>query len=314
MKKALFIGAACIDVVIYLDRLPRTEEDIHPDRQVMSLGGCACNAACAAKLVCSDITFAGVVGTGVFGELAEKELLKRELPVIIRSEEENGCCYCFVESGGERTFLSIHGAEYKFKREWLKPLDDISFDYVYVSGLEVEEPTGEALIDYLFEFPERKVFYCPGIRGASLLEKNKRIMSLHPVLHLNRQESVAMAKNLLGKPFEDYKSAAKALSGISHESVVVTLGEDGVYALTKEGEITVPSEKQNVVNTIGAGDTHVGVLIGSLCNGMSFSEALICANKWAARTVASEEAVPYGMSGSVTIHSLLGCDSNGFCH
>ena len=66
MKRALFIGAACIDVVIYLDRLPRTEEDIQPDKQVMSLGGCACNAACAAKLLCSDITFAGAVGTGVF--------------------------------------------------------------------------------------------------------------------------------------------------------------------------------------------------------------------------------------------------------
>ncbi len=37
MRKALFIGSACIDVILYLERLPKTEEDIHPGKQVMQL-------------------------------------------------------------------------------------------------------------------------------------------------------------------------------------------------------------------------------------------------------------------------------------
>ena len=113
---ALFIGAACIDVVIYLERLPKTEENIHPWKQTVSLGGCACNAARAARLVCDRITFAGPVGTGVFGELAERELAKSGLSVSIRTEKENGCCYCFVEDGGKSTFMSVHGGEYAFDR------------------------------------------------------------------------------------------------------------------------------------------------------------------------------------------------------
>ena len=36
MKRALFIGAACVDVVIYIDRLPKTKEDIHPKKQVQN--------------------------------------------------------------------------------------------------------------------------------------------------------------------------------------------------------------------------------------------------------------------------------------
>ncbi len=291
-KKALFIGAACIDVVIYLDRLPKTEDDIHPKKQVLSLGGCACNAASAARLICDNVTFAGAVGTGVFGELTEKELIKRGLSVNIRSEQENGCCYCFVEEGGERTFLSVHGAEYTFKREWMKPFDNETFDYVYITGLEIEEPTGTDLMDYLEEFPDRKVFYCPGPRGVPLKEKNERLLSLHPVLHMNRREVCFMAENLSGKHFESYREAAGYLSGITGETVVVTLGEEGVYARNKEKESSVPAEKTKVINTIGAGDTHAGVLIGSLLEGISFEEALKNANHYAAKAVASEGAVP----------------------
>ena len=95
-EKALFIGAACVDVVIYLKRLPKTEEDLHPYKQDFSLGGWAANAARAARLLSDSIELASPIGTGVFGELAEKYLTEARLPVRIRVPEANGCCYCFV--------------------------------------------------------------------------------------------------------------------------------------------------------------------------------------------------------------------------
>ena len=291
-KRALFIGAACIDVVIYLKRLPKTEEDIHPYRQVMSLGGCACNAASAARLISENIEFAGAVGSGVFGELTEKYLLERGLRANIRSEEENGCCYCFVEDGGERTFLSVHGAEYTFRREWMKDMDRKGFDYVYISGLEVEEPTGDALIDYLSEFPDRKIFYCPGPRGTDLKDKNARILALKPVLHINRNEALKLAHSTSGKQYEDYEAAAQALSSLTGERVVVTLGDKGAYCFDGEKGYTIPAEKTTVVNTIGAGDTHVGTLIGCLTEGKGWRESLEMANKMAALTVSCEGAIP----------------------
>ena len=290
---ALFIGAACIDVVIYLERLPKTEENVHPWKQTVSLGGCACNAARAARLVCDRITFAGPVGTGVFGELAERELAKSGLSVSIRTEKENGCCYCFVEDGGKSTFMSVHGGEYAFDREWMRDIDRTKYDYVYASGLEIEEPTGDALIDYLYEYPDRKVVYCPGTRGAVLREKNERLLKLHPILHLNKKESCIMAENLFHKQFSDWREAAKALQGITGETLVVTLGKDGAYAVSNDFKYLVPEVETTVVNAIGAGDTHAGVLIGSLCNGLSWKEALECANKWSAKAVATETAVPF---------------------
>ena len=45
MQKILLIGSTCVDVIIEIDHLPKTAEDIQPKRQTLALGGCAYNAA-----------------------------------------------------------------------------------------------------------------------------------------------------------------------------------------------------------------------------------------------------------------------------
>ena len=41
MPKILLIGSTCVDVIIEIDHLPKTAEDIQPKRQTLALGGCA---------------------------------------------------------------------------------------------------------------------------------------------------------------------------------------------------------------------------------------------------------------------------------
>ena len=43
MKKVLVIGSTVADVVISVERLPKTGEDVHVKSQSMTLGGCAYN-------------------------------------------------------------------------------------------------------------------------------------------------------------------------------------------------------------------------------------------------------------------------------
>ena len=51
MKPALIIGSTCVDVIINIHHLPKTEEDIHPTSQSMAIGGCAFNAAYMVRLL-----------------------------------------------------------------------------------------------------------------------------------------------------------------------------------------------------------------------------------------------------------------------
>ena len=44
-KSVLVIGSTCVDVIIRVDHLPRTEENLHPQSQRFAIGGCAYNVA-----------------------------------------------------------------------------------------------------------------------------------------------------------------------------------------------------------------------------------------------------------------------------
>ena len=211
-----------------------------------------------------------------------KELEKNGFPVAVHVPgQENGCCYCLVEAGGERTFMSYHGAEYTFRKEWMTPFDKYSYDMVYVCGLEIEEPTGLDLIEYLESHPERELFYAPGPRGIRIgKEKMERIYALHPILHINELES----KELSG--CTSAEDAAEKLCFLTGNTVIVTLGENGTYCRERSGiAYTVPGIPTAVVDTIGAGDSHIGAVMASLSLGNSLRKSIHIANTAASAVV-----------------------------
>ena len=281
-KNIMIIGSTCVDIIINIDHLPKTEEDIHPTSQSLALGGCAFNVASMVRLFGSSVTLVSPVGTGFYGEFVEKELLQRGFDVKIHvSDQENGCCYCLVESGGERTFMSYHGAEYTFQKEWMNAFEDTKYDMVYVCGLEIEEPTGEQLIEYLEEYPEREIFYAPGPRGTKIsIEKTRRMYALHPILHINELEARELSD------YSTIEAAAQTLSSLTGNTVFITLGEKGTYCLEKNGQShMIEAVKTCVVDTIGAGDAHIGALIAALSKGNTCEQAISTANRAAAAVV-----------------------------
>lgn len=281
-KKIMVIGSTCVDIIINIDHLPRTEEDIHPSSQSLALGGCAYNVASMIKRFGAPVTLISPVGTGFYGEFAAKELENSGFPVTIRvPDRDNGCCYCLVEAGGERTFMSYHGAEYTFKKEWMDILGTSCYDMVYVCGLEIEEPTGPELICYLERHPARELFYAPGPRGIRIgREKAERLYALHPILHINEPES----KELSG--CDSVKDAAEKLFSLTGNTVIITLGEHGAYCRERSGQsYYVDGVPAVVVDTIGAGDAHIGAVMASLSLGKSLRESLRIANHAASLVV-----------------------------
>jgi sugar/nucleoside kinase (ribokinase family) len=283
MKPALIIGSTCVDVIINLDHLPRTEENLHPTSQTMALGGCAYNVASIMRLLHVPHTFISPVGTGAYGDFVENHMKKNRIPVTVRvPDQENGCCYCLVEATGERTFLSLHGAEYTFQKTWMDAYPASDYGWAYVCGLEIEEPTGIQLIEYLEEHRQLSVCYAPGPRGVSISpEKNSRMMGLHPLLHINEQEAFSLS----GK--KNYEDAAWALRQKTENTVIITLGARGAYCLEKSGKAyTVPSVPVTKIgDTIGAGDAHIGAILACLTMDRPLFQAVAYGNKVSAAVV-----------------------------
>lgn len=287
MKQILVIGSTVVDIIIQIPHLPQTAEDVHVSRQTMSLGGCAYNTSDAIRHFQVPYTLFSPIGTGTYGHFVREALAQKGITSPIPTpDQENGCCYCFVEDTGERTFLSYHGAEYRFYPEWFQLLDAESIGSVYLCGLEIEEPTGIHIVEFLEQHPSYQIFFAPGPRILKVpKDLMERLFSLSPILHLNESEVL----DVTGK--STVEEAARSLYDRTHNTVIVTLGEHGAYYDTGSTSSYVPGVKAHQVDTIGAGDSHIGAVIARLHQGASIQEAIADANKVSAAVVETSGAL-----------------------
>ena len=306
MKNVLVIGSTVVDVIIQVDHLPSTQEDVHVQHQHMSLGGCAYNVSDMIRHFGVPYTLFSPVGTGAYGDFVRTQLAGRGVSTPIPAPaQENGCCYCFIEADGERTFLSYHGAEYRFAREWFQIPDASKIDAVYICGLEIEEPTGIHIVEYLEAHPEFRIYFGPGPRISKIDPRLlSRIYALHPVMHLNEKEALALnlsdaaltscvqtsASANIPKE-DDIAAAANAVFSRTQNDVIITLGAKGAYYRTSTASGYVPGIAATQVDTIGAGDSHIGAVIACEQLGKPLPEAIRIANRVAAKVVETSGAL-----------------------
>ncbi len=291
MKKILVIGSTVADIIINLDVLPTTAQDVHVKSQSMSLGGCAHNVADMIRHFGVPYTLFSPVGTGFYGDFVRNQLAAKGLASPMPTPDmANGCCYCFVEESGERTFIVDHGAEYLFDKEWFDALNLSKLSCAYICGLEIEDKTGSTIVDFL-ETSGLPVFFAPGPRicliDSALMA---RIFALHPILHLNEDEICRYTG------CDTIADAAAALYETTRNTIIITNGANGAYYYdgTARGEGLVhvpPMAVTEVTDTIGAGDGHCGAVIAGLSMGLSLYEAIAKANAAAALVVSVKGGV-----------------------
>lgn len=287
MKQTLVIGSTVLDIIIHISHLPSSQEDLNIQNQTLSLGGCAFNVYHTIDLFGIPSLLCSPVGSGFFGDYVAKELAKRGLTPFIRiPDKDNGCCYCYVDPRGERSFLSCHGAEYEFYEYFLDSIDMDNFDSIYISGLEIEEETGSNLIRFLEKHSDRDIFFAPGPRLLHIPEERMNsLFALSPVLHLNRNELLSFTGT------DSIEEGAALIYRKNRNLVIVTDGRDGSYGYDGKDLIHISAVPAETVDTIGAGDSHMGAFIAASKQGFSTAESLRIANQISSKVVATEGAL-----------------------
>ena len=287
MKKTLIIGSTVLDMIVKIDHVPILKEDMNTQSMGFSLGGMAYNVNHIHQRFNVPSILCCAAGHGFFADCVVRMMKENKMEPLVRVPNmDNGCCLCLVEKSGERTFISHHGAEYTFDPAWLDDVDFNDIDMIYISGLEVEEPTGELLVQFLEKHQEKQLFFAPGPRINAIQEDRlKRIFQLSPVLHMNEQEVMEYTGIL------DYHKGAIVLQSLTKNTVMITCSDQGAWLLDKGEGIMIPTQKVVVVDTIGAGDSHIGSVMACLKLGMSFKEAVYHANCVAAKVVQCQGAV-----------------------
>ncbi|MDQ6423138.1 PfkB family carbohydrate kinase [Paenibacillus sp. LHD-117] len=281
-RRILVIGAAVVDVIIALDKLPKTAEDVMAEHKETVVGGCAYNVSNILQQFRVQYGLLAPVGKGTYADIVKGQLMHDGVPILLEdATADNGWNLSIVESDGERTFITIPGIESRWERRWFEHLDLDRYDYLYISGYELEGPSGPVILDALSRRkPSAKLVFDPGPRGQFLEPAVlDRVLGLGTIVHANQSEILA----LMGGTYAS--QAAEELMRRTGEPVVVTLGGEGTLYCSPAEQGFVKTERVKVVDTIGAGDAHTGAFLAGLARGYSLQQACELGNVIAGQVV-----------------------------
>lgn len=292
--KTLVIGAAIIDIIMKIKRLPKSGEDILCSETVSTVGGCAYNVAGTLRGFGVDHDLFVPVGRGMYGDMIAGDLEKLGYQILIREDEsDNGYCLCLVEEDGERTFITVKGAEGRFRPSWFEQLSQDAYDSIYVAGYQVCGASGRVISDWMAgakdRMKEKRVFFAPGPVITDIDQAvMERILSVGPILHLNEKEAFDYAKQ------PSVEDCLRYLYGLNHNLVVVTMGASGTMYYDGSVMRQVPAYKTQVKDTIGAGDSHVAAMIAGYSKGLDTEQCVRLANRVASAIVSIQGPVMTG--------------------
>lgn len=277
-QQILSIGALLVDMLCEVNRLPQSGGGEVANSYQMSLGGCEANSANIVRQIGEQCTLLAPIGKGLFASFAETELRKTGFaPFNVETTLDNGACVIMVEPNGERTMMTLRGIERAFDPAWFAQIDPRQFSAVLTSGYELDGVGGEPIIDFLEANRQIQFYYDPGPCVLSVSpDKVARINALGPVWHLNAME----AHTYTG--LEDLIQAGERILAECNNAVVITAGAEGAYLFTADERLHVPSTAVVPIDTVGAGDAHLGALVAARNQGASWFDALSLANRLAA--------------------------------
>lgn len=288
MSKTLVIGAAFVDVLMDVPKLPTTGEDISGHLRANIVGGSAFNVYGAIKYAGQDADLFVPVGEGQYADLVSEDMAKMGIrPLLKVNGADNGWDISFVEPDGERSFLTVNGIEQLWQPDWFENIDISNYDFFYISGYEMEDDkVAGVILDALDKRnSDSQVLFDASPRIEYISQKTlQRLYDNHVMIHCNEDETRYLFPGVSSLEMKCQEIFVK-----THAPIVLTLGEEGAYLYAgKHHSEMVRSAKVKVVNTLGAGDTFCGGFLAGLSQNMSLSEAVQQGNELAALVVGQD--------------------------
>jgi ribokinase len=276
------VGAANIDLISYVPRLPTLGETLHGSRFQMGYGGKGANQAVMAAKLGARVGMVTKLGRDVFGEgtLANfREFGVDTEHVLFTEDAFSGVAPIAVAPDGSNSIIIVTGANDLLTEEEIeRARPAIAAASVVVCQLEIPVEISLAALRVAREEGVTTIFN-PAPARAELSEELYR---LSDVLCPNGPETeLLVGRSIAGEE----EAAARELLTRGAGAVILTLGERGCLVVDAGEARHVPVESVEAVDTTGAGDAFVGSLAYFLAQGRRLAEAAGRANRIAAVSV-----------------------------
>lgn len=252
--KVTVIGSSNIDMFSYVESLPLMGETVGGGRFKQAFGGKGANQALAASRLGAEVSFMTTVGEDSYGDrqISHFEEEGMETDCIFKvAATHSGIALIMVDKQGENCITVCPGANLYFGEDLIEMNQKkIRQSDVILMQAEIPYATVKKAAK-IAKDAGVKVVYNP----APVCAVDDEMYAMTDVLIVNERECCQLAK-ISG----NYNEAAAVLRDKGVETVIVTLGSKGCYALTTAGEYSIPSYKVTAVDTVGAGDTFCGAI------------------------------------------------------
>lgn len=276
----MLAGSVLVDLWHTVPHLPARGSDVVATGFSARAGG-GWHVLRAAVRAGLPAALAGAHGSGPFGDLVRAELARAGVELLLprTPQADTGHCVVLVEPDGERTFTTAPGVESRLRERALGAVQLRPGDVVYVSGYDLGYPVnGPVMAAWLRALPpEVPLVFDPGpLLGLIPADRLAGVLARTAVLSLNQAEAEALREP--GLP--------GGLAEAGPAVVVVRRGRAGA-TLVRPGEppLDLPGRPVAATDTTGAGDVHVGTMLGALAGGASLVDAVRAANRAAAEWV-----------------------------
>jgi ribokinase len=279
MKKILGLGGVTTDQIGVVDHIPGRDEVIRLQEYRLQQGGMAATALVAAARLGAETEFLGAVGDDQNGRFAVERFAAEGVGTAgVRVVPGSISAFSFIlveKLSGKRTIIHEPGVQ-RYRLLDDPPWDPSAFlsgvGYLHLDGFWMD--TAVALAEKAKE---------TGILITLDIGQNQRDPMIETLLTLADYVIPSLAFSRRHTQSEEGHSAAQALLSYGAKAVIQTLGEQGAFVATKEGQcFTVPAFPVQVVDTTGAGDSFHGGFLFALSRGYPLHEAVVFASAVAA--------------------------------
>ncbi|ARD24292.1 MULTISPECIES: PfkB family carbohydrate kinase [Shewanella] len=269
MANILLLANINCDRLLQLDKPLQTGGRFHYQDGGSRLGGGGANTGIGLVWAGHSVSLVSQVGNDKVGNwiLAQASTQGLDCRLVERFEGTTCEMLLVMTPDGERTIIRPQRPVFELP----SPPKWQQFDALYTnsSAKGISGWTTSALNDCLV---------------VSQLAKDERVRPCHVL--------IASITDMQGRCIGDKWEFAEQIAGESLQYFVVTDGENGAVAYSKDAQVHVPAVLAEVVDTTGAGDAYAAGLIHYLCQQRGIKEAMEEGARWAAFAVATPSSVP----------------------
>lgn len=273
MYDIVVVGSINADLVFEADKRPNPGETLIGKDFKTVPGGKGANQAIAASRLGAKVAMMGCLGEDQNGIFLEENLKanKVETKFIKKVKGVPSGVAGITLAEGDNSIIVVPGANYEVDKTYIdKNKEVIKSAKIVLLQLEIPIEVVEYVIDICNKNKVKTI-----LNPAPIQKLKEDILEKLDYLTPNKHEFEIL-----------YESKIEEEMLKKHKNkLIITKGSEGVSFYDGDKVINLPSNKVEVVDTTGAGDTFNGAFAYSLVKGMSIKESIEFANKAAAISV-----------------------------